>query len=134
MSSTKLDSSYPSATKKPKTFTLHGHKRLDNYAWLKDPNWQQVILEPDQLSSEIRKYLKAENSYVKKILGDTEEIQNTLFSEMRARIKEDDNSVPEKDGKYFYYIRYEENQQYPIYCRYHIDTPERTQYTTAIGT
>ena len=114
----------PVAQKKPKTYQVHGFQRTDEYAWLKDPNWQKVMLDPDQLSSDIREYLEAENSYLNFILEDTTNIQKKLFEELRSRIKEDDSTVPEKDGDYFYYVRYEKNQQYPIYCRYPINQPK----------
>lgn len=117
----------PIAQKKPQTYCTHGHKRIDQYAWLKDPNWQKVMLDPDQLSGEIREYLEAENSYLGSILEDTTNLQNKLFAELRSRIKEDDSTVPEKDGVYFYYVRYEENQQYPIYCRHLVDNPENEE-------
>ncbi|MEJ2114580.1 MAG: S9 family peptidase [Gammaproteobacteria bacterium] len=118
----------PPIAKKIKTeITQHGYTRTDYYAWLKDDNWQQVIQTPEVLSTEIKEYLEAENKYMEKCLGDTKALQEILFKELRARIKEDDSTVPEKDGNYFYYDRYEENQQYPIYCRYHKDSPEQEE-------
>ena len=109
----------PIANKKPQTFTLHGKTRQDEYAWLKDQNWEKVMHEPQVLNIEIREYLEAENEYSTQKLNDTDTLQQELFSELRGRIKEDDSSVPQKDGAYYYYVRYEENQQYPIYCRHH---------------
>lgn len=117
----------PIAKKQPLTLSLHGHVRTDDYAWMKDPNWQKVMKDPAQLSDEIREYLQAENRYLETVLGDKTKLQKDLLKEMRARIKEDDSSVPEKDGKYYYYVRYEENQQYPIYCRYHISDPGKEE-------
>ncbi len=117
----------PIAKKKPHTLVLHGHKRTDDYVWMKDPNWQKVMKDPAQLSKDIREYLEAENYYLESVLSDTTQIQKDLFTELRARIKEDDSSVPEKDGDYYYYVRYEENQQYPIYCRYHYDKPDQEE-------
>ncbi len=111
----------PIAEKKPYSVTLHGHQRIDNYAWLKDSNWQKVIKDPTQLSNDIRNYLEAENRYLETVLNDTSQLQKDLFTEMRTRIKEDDSSVPQRDGNYYYYVRYEKNQQYPIYCRYRHD-------------
>ena len=52
------------------------------------------MLDPDQLSGEIREYLEAENSYLDTILEDTADIQSNLFAELRSRIKEDDSTVP----------------------------------------
>ena len=117
----------PIAQKKKIEITQHGYSRTDDYAWLKDENWQQVIQKPEMLSKEIRDYLDAENAYLETCMGDTKQLQENLFTELRARIKENDSTVPEKDGDYFYYDRYEENQQYPIYCRNHKNTPDQEE-------
>lgn len=117
----------PIAKKKKTEITQHSYMRIDDYAWLKDDNWQQVIQTPEVLSKDIRKYLEAENAYLEECLSDTKPLQEILFNELRGRIKEDDSTVPEKDSDYFYYDRYEENQQYPIYCRYHKDFPDQEE-------
>lgn len=117
----------PIASKKPKIFTLHGHQHRDDYAWLKDPDWQKVMRDPTQLSTEIREYLEDENHYLDAVLADTTQLQKELFKELRARIKENDRTVPERDGEYYYFVRYENNQQYPIYCRYHLNHPEQEE-------
>ena len=117
----------PFAEKKKTEITQHSYMRIDDYAWLKDDNWQQVIQTPEVLSKDIRKYLEAENAYLEECLSDTKPLQEILFNELRGRIKEDDSTVPEKDSDYFYYNRYEENQQYPIYCRYHKDFPDQEE-------
>ena len=117
----------PTARIKPHTLTLHSQRRIDNYAWMKDPNWQEVMKDPTLLSSDIREYIEAENLYLETKLNDTTQLQKDLFKELRGRIKEDDSTVPEKDGDYYYYIRYEDNQQYPIYCRYHCDKPSEEE-------
>ena len=117
----------PIAKKKNLEITQHGYSRNDNYAWLKDENWQQVIQTPEVLSKEIRAYLDAENTYQEACMSDTKILQENLFTELRARIKENDSTVPERDGDYAYYDRYEENQQYPIYCRKHRDTPDQEE-------
>lgn len=117
----------PVAAKRPKTLTLHGHSRRDDYAWLKDPNWKKVIKDPGQLSAEIREYLDAENHYLEAVLADTARLQKELFAELRARIKEDDRTVPARDGEYYYFVRYEKDRQYPAYCRYHRTCPEREE-------
>jgi len=96
----------PDVEKKPKELTIHGDTRVDDYYWLNDREDPQVI-----------QYLEAENTFTKSILGPTEEFQKKLFEEMRGRIKEDDQSVPYKRNGYFYYTRYEEGKEYPIFCR-----------------
>ncbi len=117
----------PVAIKQKKEITQHGVTRIDNYAWLKDKNWQQVIQNPEVLSKDIKAYLEAENSYTDESLQHTQSMQESLVSELRARIKENDSTVPEKDGDYFYHLRYEENQQYPVYCRTHKDAPDQEE-------
>ena len=67
---------------------------IDDYAWLKDANWQEVLRDPDVLDADIRSYLEAENDYTESLLGHTDALQKTLVAEMRGRIKEDDSSVP----------------------------------------
>jgi oligopeptidase B len=107
----------PEAPRRPVSHTLHGRTRSDDYAWLKDDGWQQVMHDPSLLRDDIRDYLAAENAYTKAILTDTESLQETLFAEFRGRIKEDDSSVPARDGPWEYYDRYREGGQHPIVCR-----------------
>ena len=108
----------PAAKRDPVTTEQVGRTRTDDYAWMKDENWQQVMRDPSILRQDIREYLEAENAYTKASLEDpTESLRETLVSEMRARIKEDDSSVPEKDGPYAYYTRYREGGEYPVYAR-----------------
>ncbi|MBO6519049.1 MAG: S9 family peptidase [Rhodospirillales bacterium] len=107
----------PVADKHPTEITYHGHTRQDDYAWLKDENWQQVMHEPEVLDPAIRTYLEAENAYTQSWMADTGALQQKLFDEMRGRIKEDDSTVPDPDGAYAYYVRYVEGGQHPKYCR-----------------
>ena len=96
----------PDAEKKPKELTVHGDTRIDNYYWMNDRDDPKVI-----------EYLKAENEYTKAALKPTEDLQEKLFKEMKGRIKEDDKSVPYKKNGYYYYVRYQEGKEYPLYCR-----------------
>ncbi|WP_035842866.1 S9 family peptidase [Crocinitomix catalasitica] len=96
----------PVAKKKEHLLTLHGHQRIDNYFWLRDRENKDVI-----------KYIEAENKYTKDILAPTDELQKTLYQEMRLRIKEDDSSVPYLKNGYWYYTRFEEGLELPINCR-----------------
>lgn len=100
---------------------LHGHSRDDPYAWLKAANWQEALEDPSTLPAEIREYLQAENAYQEKVLASTAELQKQLYAEMRGRIKEDDSSVPVKDGRYAYQSRFREGGQYPILLRFPVD-------------
>ena len=97
--------------------TYHGHDRVDEYAWLKDPDWQTVMKDPSVLESDIRAYLEAENGYTAAALSDVDAFKDTLFAELKGRLKEDDSSVPAPDGPYAYYRRYETGGQHPVFCR-----------------
>jgi oligopeptidase B len=107
----------PQAERRPKTSTWHGTTLTDDYAWLRADNWREVMRDPSALDPEIRGYLDAENAYTKATLAHTEPLQDTLFAEMKGRIKEDDSTVPTPDGPYAYYVRYREGGQHPILCR-----------------
>ena len=107
----------PAAARRPVTSTLHGIARSDDYAWLKDPDWQRVMREPEALDAQVRAYLEAENAYTQAFLAPHEALRETLYAEMRGRMKEDDSSVPAPDGAWAYYRRYIEGGEHPLYCR-----------------
>ncbi len=96
---------------------MHGHARTDDYAWLKDPDWQQVMKTPDVLDADIRAHLEAENAFTETALAPADALGRALFEELKGRIKEDDSTVPAPDGAYDYYVRYETGGQHPIFCR-----------------
>ena len=89
----------------------------DDYAWLKDDNWQEVLRDPSILDKDIRNYLEAENDYTESLLGHTEALQKTLIKEMRGRIKEDDSSVPSPDGPFAYFRKFREGGQHEMFSR-----------------
>ena len=95
----------------------HGMELKDDYAWLRDANWQEVMRDPSRLDPEIRAYLEAENAFAKAIMAPTEALQEKLFAEMKGRIKADDSSVPSPDGPYAYSMRYVEGGQQPLMVR-----------------
>ncbi len=105
-SAVKEDIAPPQAKKIQKQLTIHNHSRIDNYFWLRERENPDVI-----------EYLKAENKYKDAILKHTEKLQQKLYKEIVGRIKQTDMSVPYKDNGYFYYTRYEQGHEYPIYCR-----------------
>src|SRR3982074_3336158 len=107
----------PVARKLPKRIEQLGRERVDDYAWMKDDNWQQVLRDPKALKAEVREHLDAENAYTKAMLAGTEGVRAELFAEMRGRIKEDDSSVPAPDGPWDYYVRYDLGAQHPIHAR-----------------
>ena len=107
----------PRAKKIEHTQTLHGLTRSDPYRWLRDDNWQRVMREPDTLAQPIREHLEAENAFTAHMLAPAEPLRRRLFEELKGRVKEDDSSVPAKDGPFDYYVRYELGSQHPRYCR-----------------
>lgn len=107
----------PRADQRPHAVTLHGITREDPYHWLRDPRWQEVLLDPAALDGDIRAYLEAENAYTRAVLSDTEALQEALFEELKARIDEDDSGVPRPDGDWAYYHRYTAGSEYPLHCR-----------------
>jgi oligopeptidase B len=107
----------PVAPRHPHQFTTHGMTVSDDYAWLKDANWQEVLRDPSILDPEIRTYLEAENAYTDSLLGHTAGLQKTLVAEMRGRIKEDDSSVPAPDGPYAYMRKFREGGQHELFGR-----------------
>ena len=97
----------------------------DPYAWLRDPNWQAVMRDPTVLQADIRAFLDAENARVDAALAGTADLQEALFEELKARIKEDDSSVPARDGAFYYYRRFEAGRDYALHCRTRgLDGPE----------
>ena len=91
----------PRTPKQGKVLTHHGIARADPWYWLRDKDDPAVM-----------DYLQAENAYTAAVMGSAQDLQKKLYKEMRARIKEDDSTVPEKEGMYFYYERYERGAQY----------------------
>ena len=98
----------PIAKKIPFEITTHGDTRIDNYYWMRDM---------DRKDPEIISHLEAENAYTKAKLKHTEQLQEELFNELKGRIKQTDESVPYLYDGYYYYTRFEEGFEYPIYCR-----------------
>lgn len=98
----------PVAPRREHVVSSHGETWADPWFWLRE--------QDDPATME---YLHAENAYTDAFLDPLKSLQDTVYEEIRGRIKEDDNTVPEKEGDYYYYVRYEEGGQYPIYCRKH---------------
>ncbi|MEZ5900674.1 MAG: S9 family peptidase [Hyphomicrobiaceae bacterium] len=109
--------STPLAPRRAVRSTHHGVELVDDYAWLRAPNWQEVMRNPTLLDPEIRAYLEAENAYMRDKLADTSALQEKLFAEMKARLKEDDRQVPTPDGPWEYFPRYVKGGQYAQICR-----------------
>jgi oligopeptidase B len=90
----------------PTLLEKHGHVRVDNYYWLRQRDNPEVI-----------KYLNDENEYGAKEMAHTREFEERLFDEIKGRFKQTDMAVPYKRDDYYYYTRFEQGKEYPIYAR-----------------
>tara|TARA_R110002012_G_scaffold50634_5_gene130923 strand:- start:7225 stop:9285 length:2061 start_codon:yes stop_codon:yes gene_type:complete len=96
----------PSAKKIEKQLIKHNDVRIDDYYWLNERENPEVIA-----------FLEQENAYYEAMTAHTKELKDSLFTEMKSRIKEDDSSVPYKFNGYWYATRYEVGKEYPIFTR-----------------
>jgi len=105
----------PVAERRPTELEIHGDVRIDDYYWLNQRENPEVIA-----------YLEAENAWTEAQMAHTKDLQEELFEEIKGRIKQDDSSVPYFRDGYWYYTRYEEGKDYPLYCRKResLDAPE----------
>jgi len=103
----------PVAEREPKTTAIHGIELTDDYGWLREKG-----------SPAVTAYLEAENAYTAAAMSGTEELQKTLYDEILSHIKEDDVSVPYRDGEWEYLSRTEKGRQYARYCRRPVGKPE----------
>jgi len=101
----------PVAARKPHVNEAHGVQWTDDWHWLRDPNY------PDVQDPEVLDYLKAENAYFDAAMKPHEALVEQLFQEMKGRIKEDDSSVPIKDGEWLYWSAFKEGTQYRDWYR-----------------
>lgn len=101
----------PAAEQRPYSYQRHGYTVSDPYHWLKDQGYPTVDDE------DVLDYLKAENRWFEQNMAGQKELTKSLFAEMKARIKEDDSSVPQKDGDWLYWSKFEEGMQYRQHWR-----------------
>jgi oligopeptidase B len=101
----------PFAATRPYIYTRHGITIEDPYHWLRDPGYPEVT------DTDVLDYLKAENAYFEAAMAPRADLVESLFQEMKARLKEDDSSVPQKDGDYLYWRRFELGAQYKQWMR-----------------
>ncbi|MBL4601783.1 MAG: S9 family peptidase [Emcibacteraceae bacterium] len=99
----------PIAKKIPYEMEIHGHKRVDDYYWMRDD---------ERKNPEMLAHLEAENAYLKSKMSHTEEFQETLYNEIVGRIKKDDSSVPVKRRGYWYQAKYDGENEYPVHVRW----------------
>lgn len=107
----------PVAEKSDSVLSMHGHTRIDQYFWMRLSDEQKMAAKPDAQTQKVYDYLNAENDYTNMVLQSTNDLQDKLFDEIVGRIKQTDESVPYFKNGYWYYVRYEEGKEYPIYCR-----------------
>ena len=108
----------PIAEKREHTYTHHGITISDPYDWLYDKSYPTIDDE------DVLDYVKAENAYFEAKMGGQEALTESLFQEMRARIKEDDSTVPQRSGNYMYWSEFEEGAQYRKHYRRPLGAPE----------
>jgi oligopeptidase B len=96
----------PVAAVRPHTFNEFGTTRVDQYYWLKERSNPEVI-----------KYLEDENAYTQAVMAHTQPLQERLYDELKGRVLQNDQSVPFREGTYYYYTRLVEGKNYPIYAR-----------------
>ena len=112
-----MNASVPKINKILNTVKIHNEELIDNYSWIKQKDWKEVILNPNKLNTQVKKYLDEENLFKENQLKDINDIEKKLFEELKSKIKNEDNSVPKKDGDYLYGYKYNKNSEYPIYYR-----------------
>ena len=108
----------PVAAKIPHSFSHHGLTVSDDYAWLRDPGYPEVT------DKTVLAHLEAENAWFEARMGERKPVIDALFKEMRARIKEADKSVPQKDGDFLYWIEFEEGAEYKKWWRRPVGAPD----------
>ncbi|HYC94957.1 MAG TPA: S9 family peptidase, partial [Sphingomicrobium sp.] len=101
----------PRAEQRPFSYERHGVTVEDPWAWLRDQNY------PDVQDEDVLAYLKAENEYFEAAMAPHKELTDQLFEEMKGRIKEDDSSVPIKDGDWLYWWAFKPGTQYRDWYR-----------------
>ena len=111
----------PRAKVSPTRHETHGVVRTDDYHWLRERGDPAVTA-----------HLEAENAYTQAVMAPTEGLQETLFAEIKGRIRQTDMSVPYREGDYLYYTRYEDGREYPIHCRRPVDAPAAVDVPAAV--
>ena len=106
----------------------HGVSWEDNYAWVHQKNILDVLKDSSVLNPEVKKYLEENNNYTEGQLEDTKKIQKKLFSEIKGRIKLDDESPPFTDKKYIYWTKTTKETNYAIKLRKKIGTNKIEEY------
>jgi oligopeptidase B len=98
----------PIAATRPKAIVSPHGTRMDDYGWLRDDT---------RTDRDVIAYLEAENAYTAAMLAHVKPLEDRIYGEIVARIKQDDSSVPYRKRGFWYYTRYEEGGEYPLYAR-----------------
>lgn len=114
----------PSPLKTPLRVEQLGRDRVDNYAWMKDENWQMVMRDPSKLNTDIRAHLEAENSYTEALLSPYDALKDQIFEELKARLEPEAASTPLPDGKWAYFHHYRTGDEHGVFARIWQDNPE----------
>ena len=107
----------PKLRKEKKVINIHQDELIDEYAWIKQKDWQSVLKDPSKLNKEVLKYINEENNYKSEKLKNLDDFKEKIFKELKGRIKDKDSSVPVQDGQYSYYSKYISNSEYPQFLR-----------------
>lgn len=108
----------PIAEKRITREHYHGQELIDNYNWIRDENWQEVLHSPSILKKEIRDYIDKENKWTDSQLSFLSSERNKIFNEIKGRIKEEDRSLPQKDGPWFYFSETKKDEQHSVLRRF----------------
>ncbi|MEO1922565.1 MAG: S9 family peptidase [Sphingomonadaceae bacterium] len=108
---TETPSAPPIADKRDYEYSRHGITIADPYHWLKDQSYPTIDDE------DVIEYLKAENAWFEANMEPHQALVDELFEEMKGRIKEDDSSVPQKDGDFLYWTEFEQGAEYRKWYR-----------------
>ena len=107
----------PMAKKIPYEFHEFGNTRVDNYFWMRLSDEQKSVVTPDNQTQDVLDYLNAENLYFQAGMAGSQQLQESIFEELKGRIKQDDTSAPYLDNGYYYFSKYEQGKEYPIHYR-----------------
>jgi oligopeptidase B len=100
-----MNASIPKINKILNTVKIHNEELIDNYSWIKQKDWKEVILNPNKLNAQVKKYLDEENLFKENQLKDIKDIEKKLFEELKSKIKNEDNSVPKKGWGLFLWLQ-----------------------------
>jgi len=107
----------PKAEKQSVTTEQLGRSRIDDYAWMKDENWQEVMRDPSKLNKTIKAHLEAENSYTDALLKPFDPLKDQIFEELKARLEPEAASTPLPDGNWAYFHHYRTGDEHGVFAR-----------------